>query len=73
MAIIEVNLQELAPPVKNWRILLVQSFTARMVHTLADGNQRIQFREKTLELSSTVLSTLDCLRTFIQTHTHTPI
>ena len=29
-AIIHVNLRQPAPPVKNWRILLVQSFTARM-------------------------------------------
>jgi len=28
------------------------------LHALADGNQRIQIREKTLEFSSTVLSTL---------------
>ena len=27
-------------------------------HTLADGNQRIRIREKTLEFSSTVLSTV---------------
>jgi len=27
-AIIQVNLRQLAPPVMNWRILLVQSFTA---------------------------------------------
>ena len=31
-------------------------------HALADGNQRIRIREKTLEFSSTVLST-HCLRT----------
>jgi len=29
-AIIQVNLRYPAPRVKNWRILLVQSFTARM-------------------------------------------
>jgi len=29
-AIIQVNLRWPAPPVKNWRILLVQSFTAHM-------------------------------------------
>jgi len=29
-AIIQVNLGQPAPPVKNWRILLVESFTARM-------------------------------------------
>ena len=28
--IIHINLRQPAPPVKNWRILLVQSFTARM-------------------------------------------
>ena len=36
----------------------MQSFTARMRHALAGGNQRIRIREKTLEFSSTVLSTL---------------
>jgi len=30
MAIIQVNLHQPAPPVKNWRILLVQTFTAHM-------------------------------------------
>jgi len=30
MAVIQVNLHYLAPPVKNWRILCVESFTARM-------------------------------------------
>ena len=30
MAFIQVYLRWPAPPVKNWRILLVQSFTARM-------------------------------------------
>ena len=30
MAIIQVNLHQPAPPVKNGKILLVQSFTARM-------------------------------------------
>jgi len=34
----------------------MQSFTARI--TLAGGNQRIQIREKTPELSSTLLSSL---------------
>ena len=30
MAIIQINLHYTSPPVKNWMILLVQSFTARM-------------------------------------------
>ena len=30
MAIIQVNLLQLTPPVKNWRILLVQSFNTHM-------------------------------------------
>jgi len=30
MAIIQVNLHLPAPPAKNWRILLVRSFTAHM-------------------------------------------
>ena len=38
-----------APPVKNWRISLVQSITDP--HVLADGTQRIRIRQKTLELS----------------------
>jgi len=29
-AIIQVNIRQPASPVKNWRILLVQSFAARM-------------------------------------------
>jgi len=32
--------------------------TARSAHALADGNQRIQIKEKMLEFSSGVLSTL---------------
>ena len=51
-AVIQVNLRSPAPPVKNWRILLVQSFTARVL------------QGKTLEFSSTVLS-LHCLRTSV--------
>jgi len=46
---IHVKLHQPALAVKNWRILLVQSFTAR--------NQRIRIREKTLKFS-TVISTL---------------
>ena len=46
---INVKLHQLALAVKYWRILLVQSFTAR--------NQRIRIREKTLKFS-TVISTL---------------
>ena len=46
-----------APPVKNWRILLEQRFTACiMPHALARGNKRIRIREKTLEFSSTVVT-----------------
>jgi len=38
MAIIQVNLHQLAAPaVKNWRILLVQSFTAHMPLLMATG------------------------------------
>ena len=44
-----------APPVKNWRIFVGAKFYCP--HALADGNQRIR-REKTLEFSSTALSTL---------------
>jgi len=47
-AIILDNLHYLIPPVKNWRILLEQ--TCR--YTLADSNEHIQIREKTLEFSS---------------------
>jgi len=41
---------------QNWWILSVQSFTACM--PFAGGKQRIRIMEKTLEFSSTVLSTL---------------
>ena len=37
MAIMQVYLRWPAPPVKNWRILLVQSFTARMPLLTADS------------------------------------
>ena len=37
-AIIQVNLRKPAPPVKNWRILFVQSFAARM-HLLTRTKQ----------------------------------
>ena len=40
-AIIQVNLNLLAPPVKNWRILLVQSFTARMPLLMATSTLRL--------------------------------
>jgi len=53
----QVNLRQPAPPVKNWRILLVQSFTAG-VPLLAATSAFGLYREKTLEFSSTVLSTL---------------
>ena len=39
-------------------------------HALADGNQRIQIRDKTLEFS-TVLSTLSPYLAYIHTYTHT--
>jgi len=55
MAIVQVNLRWPEPPVKSWKILLVQSFTA---DALADGNQHFQIREKMLELSSAMLSTV---------------
>jgi len=37
---IQVSLPKPTPTVKNWKILLEQSFTARP-HAVADGNQRI--------------------------------
>jgi len=58
MAIIHVNLCQPAPPVENWTILLMQSLTAHMpllTVTIAFGLGK---RQKTLEFSSTVLSTL---------------
>jgi len=45
-AIIQVNLHQPAPPVKNWRILVGAKFYCP--HALADGNQRIRIREITL-------------------------
>ena len=39
-----------------------------LMHTLADGNQRIRIREKTLEFSSTVLSTLSLYRQVLKTY-----
>jgi len=44
------------PQVKNWRILLVAKFYCP--HALAEGNQRTGICEKTLEFSSTALTTL---------------
>ena len=44
---------QVAPTVKNWRILLQQSFTARMPLLMA--TMCIRIRKKTLEFSSTVL------------------
>ena len=41
---------------KNWRIFLVPSFAVHM--SLSGGNKHIRIREKMLEFSSTVLSTL---------------
>ena len=46
------------------------------LHALADDNQRIQIREKMLEFSSTVLSTLSPFlmkNEVINTHTHTHV
>jgi len=40
MAILQVNLCWPAPPVANWRILLVQSFTAHMPLLTAFGLER---------------------------------
>jgi len=51
MAIIEVNLLYQAPPVKNWMILLVQSFTAHMpllMATSAFGLGRRHWRSQIL-------------------------
>jgi len=54
------KLHKPTPPVKNWGILSLQKFYCP--HALADGNQHIRIREKTLEFSSAVLSTLSlCL------------
>jgi len=50
-AFTQVNLRQPAPPVTNWRILLVQSFTAHMRLLMATSIQT----GKTLEFSSTVL------------------
>ena len=50
------NTGQLAPPVKNWRIFFGAKFYC--LHALADGSLRIRIREKTLEFSSAVLSTL---------------
>jgi len=54
-AIIQVNLHQPAPPVKNSRTVGAKFYCPQ---ALADGNQRIRFRDKTLEFSSTALSTL---------------
>jgi len=43
-AIIQANLRQPAPPVKNWRILLVQSFTARMPLLMATSAFRLDWR-----------------------------
>ena len=51
---------QLAPPLKNWRILLVQFYCS---HALADGNQHIQIREKTLEFSTATVTMPYCLHT----------
>ena len=40
-AIIQVNLRYPAPPVKNWRILLVQSFTVHMPLLMATSAFRL--------------------------------
>jgi len=40
-------------PLKNWRILLEQSYYP---HALADGNLHIRIMEKTLEFSTVVLA-----------------
>jgi len=40
-------------------------------HAVADGNQRIRVREKTLEFYSTALSTLSLCLVSSATHTHT--
>jgi len=45
-----------ASPVKNWKDFVGVEFYCPQA--LADGNQGILVREKTLEFSSTVLSTL---------------
>jgi len=53
---IQVYLRWPAPPVKN-----LEDFVGAKVycpHALADGNQRFRIRDKTLEFSATVSSTL---------------
>jgi len=57
-AIIHGNLHQPAPPVKKWRILSEQSFTARIPLLMASGIWHIQIREKMLEFSLVVLPAL---------------
>jgi len=61
-AIIQVNLRQLAPPVKNWENFVGAKFYCP--HALAGSNQHIRIREKMLEFSSTMLSTLSPYCTF---------
>ena len=60
MAIIQANLHWLALPVKKWRILLVQSFTARMPLLMANSTFGLCRRR----WSSPQQCYLHCLRTF---------
>ena len=61
--IMQDNLHWLASPVKNWRILVDQSFTAHMPLLIA--NQHIQIRKKALGISSTVTCTIFVLSLMI--------
>ena len=60
-AIVQVNLSYPAPPVKNWRIFLVQSFTARM--PLLSATSAFELRR--IRWSSAQQCYLRCLRTFL--------
>ena len=72
-AIIQDNLRQPAPPIKNCKDFVGAKFYC--LHAFAEGNQRIRIMEKTLELSSIVLSTLSpyhkSLKSSSNTHTHT--
>jgi len=59
-SITQVNLRQLPPSVKNWRILLVQSFTARM--PLLTGTSAFGLGRR--RWSSPQQCYLHCLRTF---------
>jgi len=64
------NLYPVAPPVKNWRILLEQSFTAHMPLLMAAIRLREKFSSVVLPALSLYHLDLSCLT---HTHTHTTI